>query len=149
MTISSSVRLGPGLRMWRLVGLLLLASAGWASAAWAAGPLELIAVHARRLQDFERGAVACQVFGEVKNAGQRPVTAFILSVEFLDKDGRVVHKENLTLQPRIPRPGHAVGDLRPLRPGEFGEVAAEPSACPAQWLEGRIRYHLDRVAFGE
>ncbi len=140
MTISSSTRLG-------LTGLLLLALL--AAPAWAAGPLKLIAVHALRSQDFERGAVACQVFGEVKNTGTQPVRSFILLVEFLDKDGRVVHKEDLNVRPRIPRPGNAVGDLRPLRPGEFGEVIAEPSACPAQWLEGRIRYHLGRVAFGE
>lgn len=147
MTISSSMRLRPRTGVWRPLGLVLLMAA--TAMAEAAGPLDLIAVHARRYQDFERGAVACQVFGEAKNVGTRPIMSFILSVEFLDKNGRAVHTEHLTLQPRIPRPGNAVGDLRPLRPGEFGEVMAEPSACPTQWLEGRIRYHLDRVAFGE
>lgn len=112
-------------------------------------PVQVIAVHALRYQDFDRGVAACQVFGEVKNVGLRVIAAVTLSIELLDASGRVVHKETLRFQPRIARPGNAMGDLRPIRPGEFGEISAAPSACPAQWLEGRIRYHLGPVTFSE
>ena len=118
-------------------------------AAPATGPLQIIAMHALRYQDFERAITACQVFGEVKNIGTQSVISFTLSLELLDKDGRVVHKEDLRLRTRVIRPGNAIGDLRPLQPGEFGDVTAETSACPAQWLEGRIRYRLGPVTFGE
>lgn len=107
----------------------------------------LLAVHSEKYQNFTRNRVDCEVFGEMKNIGRRSITSVVLEVEFLDEQGGLVYREDLTLLPRIIRPGKPTGDQRPLRPGEIGYFTVTPSRCPKRWLEGRITHHLKAVTF--
>ena len=104
-----------------------------------------LAVHAHRYQDFQRNTVACEVFGEIKNTGSRPVKSFTLHLEMLDAKGKVLTNEDLTLPLRVIVPGNAKGEPRTVKPNEIGNFIQETKNCPEQWLEGRIKYRIKEV----
>ncbi|MBI3609606.1 MAG: hypothetical protein HY204_02755 [Nitrospirae bacterium] len=104
-----------------------------------------LAVHAHRYQDFQRGIIACEVFGEIKNTGSRPVKGFTLHLEMLDAKGKVLSNEDLTLTLRVIVPGNAKGEPRAVQPLEIGNFIQEIKACPEQWMEGRIKYQIKQV----
>lgn len=108
-------------------------------------PVSPLAVHAHRYQDFQRNAVACEVFGEIKNTGGRPVTSFTLHLEMLDAKGKVLTNEDLMLALRVIVPGNAKGELRAVKPNEIGNFIQDTHNCPEQWLEGRIKYNIKAV----
>ncbi|MEK6683407.1 MAG: hypothetical protein AABY46_01965 [Nitrospirota bacterium] len=122
---------------------------------WPAGPAKAIengtplvtplAVHAHRYQDFQRNAVVCEVFGEIKNSGSRPVKSFTLHLEMLDAKGKVLAVEDLTLPLRVIVPGNAKGVLQAVKPDEIGNFIQDTKNCPEQWLEGRIKYQIKDV----
>ncbi len=105
-------------------------------------PVKALAVHAHRYQDFRRGLIVCEVFGEIKNTGDRPIKNFTLHLEMLDRKGKVVGNEELLLELRVIAPGRARGDLRAVKPQEIGNFIADTKNCPDSWLEGRIRYRV-------
>lgn len=117
-------------------------SADSAAKRWPIAPL---AVHAHRYQDFQRNRVVCEVFGEIKNIGSRPVKSFTLHLEMLDAKGRPLTQEDLTLPIRVIVPGRAKGELRPMNPQEIGNFIQDTKNCPDQWLEGRIKYSIKAV----
>jgi len=104
-----------------------------------------LAVHAHRYQDFQKNAVACEVFGEIKNTGDQPVKSFTLNLEMIDSKGKVVSRESMTLPLRVIAPGNAKGELRPVRPHEIGNFIQDTKYCPDQWLEGKIKYRITEV----
>ena len=108
-------------------------------------PVTPLAVHAHRYQDFQRNAVVCEVFGEIKNSGSRPVKSFTLHLEMLDAKGKVLANEDLTLPLRVIVPGNAKGELRAVKPNEIGNFIQDTKNCPEQWLEGRIKYQIKDV----
>ncbi len=108
-------------------------------------PVSPLAVHAHRYQDFQRNAVACELFGEIKNTGSRPVTSFTLHLEMLDAKGKVLTNEDLMLALRVIVPGNAKGELRAVKPNEIGNFIQDTQNCPEQWLEGRIKYRIKSV----
>lgn len=108
-------------------------------------PVTPLAVHAHRYQDFQRNAVACEVFGEIKNTGGRPVKSFTLHLEMLDAGGKVLTDEDLTLPLRVIVPGNAKGELRAVQPKEIGNFIQDTKNCPEQWMEGRIKYRIKSV----
>lgn len=105
-------------------------------------PLSLVGVHAHRYQDFERKAVRCEVYGEIKNTGSRPIKSILLRVSLLDASKKPVHEEDLDLALRVIRPRNAKGDLRPVEPQEFGNFIQDLKACPESWQEGRIKVEI-------
>lgn len=107
--------------------------------------IEPLAVHAHRFQDFQRGAVVCEVFGEIKNIGTKPVKSFTLHLEMLDRKGKVTATEDLTLPLRVIVAPRAKGVLRPVQPQEIGNFIQETRNCPDKWQEGRIRYSIKAV----
>jgi hypothetical protein len=108
-------------------------------------PVTPLAVHAHRYQDFQRNVIACELFGEIKNTGSRPVKSFTLHLEMLDVKGKVLADEDLTLPLRVIVPGNAKGELRAVKPNEIGNFIQDTKNCPEQWLEGRIKYHIKDV----
>lgn len=108
-------------------------------------PVTPLAVHAHRYQDFQRNTVACEVFGEIKNTGSRPVRSFTLHLEMLDAKGKVLAVEDLTLPLRVIVPGNAKGELRAVKPNEIGNFIQDTNNCPEQWMEGRIKYSIKSV----
>ncbi|MBI3811082.1 MAG: hypothetical protein HY283_02590 [Nitrospirae bacterium] len=108
-------------------------------------PVSPLAVHAHRYQDFQRNTVACEVFGEIKNTGSRPVTSFTLHIEMLDAKGKVLTNEDLMLALRVIVPGNAKGELRAVKPNEIGNFIQDTQNCPEKWLEGRIKYQIKNV----
>jgi hypothetical protein len=120
-------------------------SNGPAESAKGGMPITPLAVHAHRYQDFQRNAVACEVFGEIKNTGGQPVKSLTLHLEMLDAKGRGVANEDLTLPLRVIVPGNAKGESRAVRPNEIGNFIQDTKNCPEQWLEGRIKYSIRSV----
>jgi hypothetical protein len=108
-------------------------------------PVTPLAVHAHRYQDFQRNVIACELFGEIKNTGSRPVKSFTLHLEMLDVKGKVLANEDLTLPLRVIVPGNAKGELRAVKPNEIGNFIQDTKNCPEQWLEGRIKYQIKDV----
>ncbi len=108
-------------------------------------PVTPLAVHAHRYQDFQRNVVACEVFGEIKNTGDRPVISFTLHLEMLDAKGNVLTKEDLSLALRVIVPGNAKGELRAVKPTEIGNFIQQTQNCPEKWLEGRIKHNITAV----
>jgi hypothetical protein len=108
-------------------------------------PVTPLAVHAHRYQDFQRNAIACEVFGEIKNTGAQPVKSFTLHLEMLDAKGKVLTNEDLTLPLRVIIPGNAKGEIRAVRPNEIGNFIQDTQNCPEKWLEGRIKYQIKNV----
>jgi len=108
-------------------------------------PVTPLAVHAHRYQDFNRNAIACEVFGEIKNTGAQPVKSFTLDLEMLDAKGKVLSKEDLTLGLRVIVPGNAKGEIRAVRPDEIGNFIQDTKNCPEKWMEGRIKYQIKDV----
>ena len=108
-------------------------------------PITPLAVHAHRYQDFQRNAVACELFGEIKNIGGRPVKSFTLQLEMLDAKGKVLAREEMTLPLRVIVPGNAKGELRAVKPNEIGNFIQDTQNCPEQWMEGRIKYQIKNV----
>lgn len=108
-------------------------------------PVTPLAVHAHRYQDFRRNVVACEVFGEVKNTGIRPVKSFTLHLEMLDSKGKVLANEDLTLPLRVIVPGNAKGEPRAVKPNEIGNFIQDTKNCPEQWMEGKIKYQIKDV----
>ncbi len=108
-------------------------------------PITPLAVHAHRYQDFQRNTIACELFGEIKNSGSRPVKSFTLHLEMLDVKGKVLANEDLTLPLRVIVPGNAKGELRAVKPNEIGNFIQDTQNCPEQWLEGRIKYSIKSV----
>ena len=108
-------------------------------------PIKALAVHAHRYQDFQRNVVACEVFGEVKNIGGKPVKSFMLHLEMLDRKGKVLANEDLTLPLRVIVSGNAKGELRAVKPQEIGNFIQNTRNCPEAWLEGRIKYRITAI----
>lgn len=109
--------------------------------------LEPLGIHAHRYQDFQKNAVVCEVFGEVKNTGSRPIKSFTLHLEMLDQKGKTVGEEELNLSLRVIVPRNARGELRAVRPQEIGNFVQDTHNCPEAWLEGRIHYRIKGVQF--
>ncbi|HEY5647926.1 MAG TPA: hypothetical protein VIU33_00390 [Nitrospiria bacterium] len=103
------------------------------------------AVHAHRYQDFGKNKIMCEVFGEVKNSGKKPLKSFTLHLEMLDEKGKTVSAEDLTLQLRVIETKNARGTLRAVQPGEFGNFIQDTANCPGNWQDGRIRYSITAV----
>ncbi|HUK55446.1 MAG TPA: hypothetical protein VLY20_02170 [Nitrospiria bacterium] len=108
-------------------------------------PITPLAVHAHRYQDFQRNAVVCEVFGEIKNTGSQPIKSFTLHLEMLDSKGKDLTQEDLTLPLRVIVPGNPKGELRPVNPQEIGNFIQDTKNCPDRWLEGRIKYSIKSV----
>jgi hypothetical protein len=108
-------------------------------------PVTPLAVHAHRYQDFQRNAIACEVFGEIKNTGAQPVKSFTLHLEMLDAKGKVLANEDLTLPLRVIVPGNAKGEIRAVKSNEIGNFIQDTQNCPEEWLEGRIKYNIKAV----
>lgn len=102
-------------------------------------PVSLLAVHAHRYQDFQKNAVLCEIFGELKNTGAQPIRSVLLQVTFLDDKKKPVYEEEMDLPLRVVRPGSAKGDLRAVKPQEIGTFIQDTKQCPAAWQEGRIK----------
>ncbi len=100
------------------------------------------AVHAHRYQDFRKNQTICEIFGEVKNTGSKPVKSFTLHLEMLDKKGQAVGTEDIELALRVVVPKNARGVLRAVRTGEIGNFIQDTKNCPENWQEGRIRYKI-------
>ena len=127
-----------GLSLWLIV---------FSAAAIAAetGTVKPLAVQAHRYQDFQRDAVVCEVFGEIKNVGARPLKSVTIHLEMLDKKGKVVAAEDLTPPLRVIKAGNAKGELRAVNPQEIGNFLQATKTCPEAWLEGRIKYRITAV----
>jgi len=104
-----------------------------------------LAIHAHRYQDFQKNAVACEIFGEVRNTGDQPIRGFTLNLEMLDSKGKVVSEEALNLELRVIVPGNAKGEIRSVNPHEIGNFIQDTRNCPDRWLEGRIKYRITKV----
>lgn len=100
------------------------------------------AVHAHRYQDFGKNKTMCEVFGEVKNTGMKPVKSFTLHLEMLDKKGKAVASEDIELALRVIVPKNARGVLRAVKTNEIGNFIQDTRNCPENWQEGRIRYKI-------
>ena len=122
-----------------------LTAFGAASFAAETGAVKPLAVHAHRYQDFQRDAVVCEVFGEIRNLGSRPLKSVTIRLEMLDKKGKVVAAEDLTPPLRVIQAGNAKGELRAVRPQEIGNFIQDTKNCPEAWLEGRIKYRITAV----
>jgi hypothetical protein len=121
---------------------VLLATVAPLAAAAADIPVSLLAVHAHRYQDFQKNAVVCEIFGELKNNGTQPVRSVLLQVTFLDAKKNPVYEEEMELPLRVVRPGNAKGDLRAVKPHEIGNFIQDTKQCPPGWQEGRIKVKL-------
>lgn len=113
------------------------------------GTVRFLGFHAHKYQDFERGMVFCEVFGEMENIGTKELKGVRVGVEFLDEKGKVVHSEEMDMVPRVIVFGNPRGIERPLKNSEIGVFSLNTKECPSSWLEGRIRYKLIKAITGE
>jgi hypothetical protein len=114
----------------------------------AAGPkstVEMTAMTAERYQDHARNEVRCEVFGEIKNVSDRLLLGVTVTVDFLDAKGKKIATEDIPLELRVVHPRSAKGDLRPVKPNEYGNFIQDTANCPSNWLEGRIHYKVKKV----
>ena len=108
-------------------------------------PIEMTTLTAERYQDHERNEVRCEVFGEIKNVSDRSLIGVTVSVEFLDAKGKKIVNEDIPLELRVIEPRKPKGELRPVKPNEYGNFVQDTANCPANWMEGRIQYKVKKV----
>ena len=115
---------------------------------WAQAPdagIDIIAFHAQRYQEFTQGKINCEVFGEIKNNSDRELRGVTVSVDFLDKKGKVVAHNEMALVLRVIAPRKPKGEARPVKTGEIGIFSQDSVQCPDTWLEGRINYKVKKA----
>ena len=108
-------------------------------------PIEVIAFHAHRYQNFQRNRTACEVFGEIKNVGKRPIRDITVNLKLLDKRGKVVASEDLRIPLRVIVGRNARGQLRPAKSQEIGIFTQDTRNCPEKWMGGRIKYKITAI----
>lgn len=135
----------PGLGLLGVLGIVGFTGLPPAAAQSAPETLLPWAVHAHRYQDFRKNATVCEVFGEVKNTGKKPVKSFTLHLEMLDNKGRAIASEDIELALRVIVPKNARGVLRAVRTNEIGNFIQDTMNCPENWQEGRIRYKITAI----
>lgn len=111
--------------------------------------VKFLSFHAHRYQDFERGSVACEVFGEMENLGTKELRGVQVEVDLLDERSKVVYSEEMELLPRVITFGNPRGVEKPLKQTEVGVFSLNTKECPEKWLEGKIRYKLIEAIRGE
>lgn len=114
-----------------------------------AGAVRFLSFHAHRYQDFERGGVACEIFGEMENLGAKDLKGARVEVDLLDEKNKIVYSEEMELLPRVIIYGNPKGVERPLKRSEIGVFGLNTKECPPMWLEGKIRYKLIEALTGE
>lgn len=102
----------------------------------------MVAFHAQRVQNFEKNRIDCEIFGEVKNKSDRNLKGVTIEMEYQDKDGKVIAKEEIALILKVVARRNARGETRPIKPQEYGNFVQLTRQCPDQWLEGQIRYKI-------
>jgi hypothetical protein len=110
-----------------------------------AAPLKLLAVHAHRYQNFEQDRTRCEIFGEFQNTGTRKIRSFILETKLLDAHDKTVGSEDLVINPLSISREHPKGIEKAIDPKEYGYFNIDTRDCPADWLEGKIKYQLKTV----
>jgi hypothetical protein len=128
--------------------LLLLPKPGITADAKTAGPiasLKLLAVHAHRYQNFEQNRISCEIFGEFQNIGTRKIGSFTLEIKLLDVQNRAVGSEELVITPLSISRENPKGIAKAIEPKEYGYFNMDAGNCPAQWLEGKIKYQMKAV----
>ena len=133
-----------------IVGFLLLFSKSGitADAKEATRPfasLKLLAVHAHRYQNFEQNRASCEIFGEFQNIGTHKIRSFTLEVKLLDVQNRVVGSEELVITPLTISRENPKGIAKAIEPKEYGYFNIDTENCPAQWMEGKIKYQVKAV----
>lgn len=113
------------------------------------GTVKFLSFHAHRYQDFERGSVACEIFGEMENLGTKELRGVQVEVDLLDEKNKIVYSEDMELLPRVIVYGNPKGVERPLKSSEVGVFELNMKECPSSWLEGRIRYKFIEAITGE
>lgn len=128
--------------------MLLLPKPGITADAKTAGPiasLKLLAVHAHRYQNFEQNRISCEIFGEFQNIGTRKIGSFTLEIKLLDVQNRAVGSEELVITPLSISRENPKGIAKAIEPKEYGYFNMDAGNCPAQWLEGKIKYQMKAV----
>ena len=132
----------------RLAVVIVISLISFHSILWAQNPdtgIDIIAFHAQRYQEFTQGKINCEVFGEIKNNSDRELRGVTVSVDFLDKKGKVVASKEMALALRVIAPRKPKGEARPVKTGEIGIFTQDVAQCPDTWLEGRINYKVQKV----
>ena len=115
------------------------------SAIGPAAALKLLAVHAHRYQNFEQNRTRCEIFGEFQNVGNRKIRSFTLEAKLLDAQNKTVGSEELVISPLSISREHPKGIVKAIEPQEYGYFNIDTRECPAQWLEGKIKYQIKAV----
>lgn len=113
------------------------------------GIVRFLSFHAHRYQDFEKGGVACEVFGEMENIGAKELRDVRVKVDLLDEKNKVVYSEEMDLLPRVIIFGNPKGVERSLKQSEVGVFSLNIKECPEKWLEGKIKYKFIKATIGE
>jgi len=129
--------------------LLILPKPGTtADAKGVTGPiasLKLLAVHAHRYQNFEQNRIRCEVFGEFQNIGTRKIRSFTLEIKLLDAQNKAVGSEEFDITPLSISRENPKGIAKAIEPRDYGYFNMDTGNCPAQWLEGKIKYQIKAV----
>ena len=109
-------------------------------------PIEVIAFHAHRYQNFQQNKSACEVSGEIRNIGKKAIRDITVNLKMLDKKGKIVASEDLTIPLRVIVGRNARGQLRAAKAQEIGIFTQDTRNCPEKWMEGRIKYKITAVS---